>query len=151
MMPRRIWFAVLLAGICHGFFVLTGRYHLSYDAYTHMLFADHYASNWFSLWETRWYTGFDVISYPPLVHQLIAFCIPVLGFDKAYALILWFVTTLFPLGIYFFSKIFSGKTAASYAALASAVLLPLYITAHIFGQLPFLTATLFTLFSMAAR
>ncbi|MFN8413874.1 MAG: O-antigen ligase family protein [Anaerolineales bacterium] len=150
MIPRRVWFAILIAFICHGFFILTARYRLSYDAFTHMLFADHYAKDWFSLWETRWYTGFDIVSYPPLTHQLIALFIPILGFEKSYALVLWVVTSLYPLGIYTFSRIFSGKTAASYASLASAVLLPIYITAHIFGQLPFLTATLFTLFSMAA-
>ncbi|MEP7135389.1 MAG: O-antigen ligase family protein [Chloroflexota bacterium] len=150
MMPRRVWMAVLIAFICHGFFIVTGRYHLSYDAYTHMLFANHYAENWFSLWETRWYTGFTVVSYPPLTHQLIALFIPMLGFDKAFALILWIVTTLYPLGIYAFSRIFTGKTAASYAALASALLLPIYVTAHIFGQLPFLTGTLTALFAAAS-
>lgn len=149
-MPRRVWLAVLTAFICHGFFIVTARYRLSYDAYTHMLFANHYAENWFSLWETRWYTGFTVVSYPPLTHQLIALFIPVLGFDKAFALILWIVTTLYPLGIYAFSRIFTGKTAASYAALASALLLPIYVTAHIFGQLPFLTSTLLALFAAAS-
>ena len=147
--PRRVRFAILLAFICHGLFILSARYRLSYDAYTHMLFADHYANDWFSLWSTRWYTGFEVISYPPLIHQLIAIFTPVIGFDAAFALILWLVTTLYPLGIYTFSRIFAGKTASSYAALASAVMLPIYVTAHIFGQLPFLAATLFALFGAA--
>ncbi|HKY54908.1 MAG TPA: O-antigen ligase family protein, partial [Anaerolineales bacterium] len=120
------------------------------DAYTHMLFANHYAENWFSLWEVRWYTGFTVVSYPPLTHQLIALFVPILGFDKAFAFILWIVTTLYPLGIYAFSRVFTGKAAASYAALASAILLPVYVTAHIFGQLPFLASTLFALFGAAS-
>lgn len=115
-----------------------------------MLFADHYAKDWFSLWETRWYTGFDIVSYPPLTHQLIALLIPLLGFEKAYAAILWLVTTLYPLGIYAFSRNFSGKAASAYASLAAAFLLPIFVTAHIFGQLPFLTATLFALFGTAA-
>lgn len=149
MIPRRVWLATLVALLCHGLFILTTRYRLSYDAYTHMFFADHYAKDWFSLWETRWYTGFEIVSYPPLVHQLIALLIPIFGFDKAYAIILWLVTTLYPLGIYSFSRIFAGKSASSYAALASAVMLPIYVTAHIFGQLPFLTATLFALFGAA--
>lgn len=150
MIPRQVRLAILLALLCHGLFILTARYRLSYDAYTHMFFADHYAKDWFSLWDVRWYTGFEVVSYPPLVHQLIALLIPVVGFDKAYAILLWLVTTLYPLGIYAFSRIFVGKTASSYAALASAVMLPIYVTAHIFGQLPFLTATLFALFGAAA-
>ncbi len=150
MIPRRVWLAILIAFLCHGFFILTARYRLSYDAFTHMLFANHYTENWFSLWEPRWYTGFTVVSYPPLTHQLIALFIPILGFDKAFALILWIVTTLYPLGIYAFSRIFTGKISAAYAALASAVLLPIYVTAYIFGQLPFLTGTLFALFSAAS-
>ncbi len=150
MMPSRVRQAVVIAIVCHGLFILSGRYHLSYDAYTHMLFANHYAEDWFSLWETRWYTGFTVISYPPLTHQLIALFIPFLGFDKAFALLLWLVTASYPLGIYAFSRIFTGRASASYAALASAVLLPIYVTAHIFGQLPFLTSTLAALFAAAS-
>src|SRR5262249_10909137 len=150
MMPRRVQQAVLISFLGHGAFILAAHYRLSYDAYTHMLFANHYAENWFSLWETRWYTGFTVVSYPPLTHQLIALFIPVLGFDKAFALILWLVAALYPLGIFGFSRIFVGKSAASYAALASALLTPIYVTAHVFGQLPFLTSTLFALFSAAS-
>lgn len=115
-----------------------------------MLFADHYAQNWFSLWETRWYTGFEVVSYPPLTHQLIALLIPVFGFEKAYAAILWVVTGLYPLGIYAFSRNFAGRASSSHAALAAAFLLPIFVTAHIFGQLPFLTATLFALLGTRA-
>ena len=142
--------AVLIAFLCHGLFILTARYRLSYDAYTHMLFADHYARDWFSLWETRWYAGFTVVSYPPLTHQLMALFVPFIGFDAAFALILWCVVTVYPLAVYAFSRIFIGKTASSYAALASAILLPIYVTAYIFGQLPFLTATLFALLGSAA-
>ena len=150
MIPRRVWLAILIALLYHGFFIFTARYRLSYDAYTHMLFANHYAENWFSLWETRWYTGFTVVSYPPLIHQITALLIPILGFEAAYAFVLWMVTTLYPFGIYVFSRVFTGKTSASYAALASAILLPIYVAAHIFGQLPFLASTLFALFGAAS-
>src|SRR5688500_2840223 len=150
MIPRRVKLAIFIAFLLHGFFILTARYRLSYDAYTHMLFANHYAENWFSLWETRWYTGFTVVSYPPLIHQLTAMFVPIFGFDAAFAFMLWVVTTLFPLGIYTFSRIFIGKSAASYAALAAAILLPIYVVAHIFGQLPFLASTLTTLFGAAS-
>lgn len=148
--PKRVWLAVLVAFVCHGIFILSARYRLSYDAYTHMLFADHYAENWFSLWEPRWYTGFTVVSYPPLTHQLAALFVPLLGFDRAFALVLWIVTSLYPLGVYSFSRIFAGKTAATHAALASALLLPIYVTAYVFGQFPFLTGTLLSLFGAAA-
>jgi hypothetical protein len=150
MIPRRVRLAILIAVLCHGFFILTARYRFSYDAYTHMLFANHYAENWFSLWEPRWYTGFTVVSYPPLAHQLIAVFLPLLGFDKAFALILWIVTSCYPLGVYAFSRIFAGKTASAYATFVAALLLPIYVTAYVFGQLPFLTSTLFALFGAAA-
>ena len=96
MIPRRVLLAVLFAFLLHGFFILTARYRLSYDAFTHMFFADHYARDWFSLWETRWYTGFNVVSYPPLVHQLIANNDTIHGFPKANAQILRVVTTIYP-------------------------------------------------------
>ena len=150
MMPRRVWYAVFAAFLCHGLFILTAHYRLSYDAFTHMLLADHYAGNWFSLWEPRWYTGFTVVSYPPLTHQIVALFVPLFGFEKAFALILWLVTTLYPFGIYAFARVFVGKASASYAALASAVLLPIYVVAHIFGQLPFLASTLLALWSAAS-
>jgi hypothetical protein len=102
------------------------------------------------LWEAHWYAGFTVVSYPPLAHQLVALFIPLLGFDAAFALVLWAVTTVYPLGVYVFSRAFTGRVAASHAALASAVLLPIYVSAHIFGQLPFLTSTLLALFAAAA-
>jgi O-antigen ligase len=150
MVPRRVRLAVLIAFLCHGLFIVTARYRLSYDAYTHMLFADHYARDWFSLWDPRWYTGFTVVSYPPLTHQLIGLLIPAFGFDAAYALLLWAVTALYPLGVFAFARIFTGRTTSAYAALAAAILLPIYVTAHIFGQLPFLLSTLLALFGAAA-
>lgn len=150
MIPRRVWLSVLLASLCHGLFIVTARYRLSYDAYTHMLFANHYAESWFSLWEPRWYAGFTVVSYPPLTDQLIALFIPILGVEKAFAFILWVVASLYPLGVFAFSRIFTGKTSSTYAALASAILLPVYVTAHIFGQLPFLAGTLLALLSAAS-
>jgi len=150
VIPRRVRLAITIAFLFHGLFILSTRYRLSYDAYTHMLFANHYAENWFSLWETRWYTGFTVVSYPPLIHQLTALLMPILGFDAAFAFMLWMVMTLYPLGIYAFSRVFTGKAAASYAALASALLLPMYVAAHIFGQLPFLSGTLIALFGAAS-
>jgi hypothetical protein len=150
MIGRRVRIAVLIAFLCHGLFILTARYRLSYDAYTHMLFADHYAKDWFSLWEARWYTGFTVVSYPPLAHQLMALLDPLFGLDAAFAIVLWSVVTAFPLAVYSFSRIFIGKSASSYAAFASAVLLPIYVAAYIFGQLPFLTGTLSALFGAAA-
>ena len=79
MIPRRVRLAILLppwlrargvarrpqeaawlAFALHGFLVLTTQYRVSFDAYNHMFFADHYRMDWWSLWEPRWYTGFNV-------------------------------------------------------------------------------------------
>lgn len=150
MMPRRVRCAVLVALLFHGLLILTARYHTSFDAYTHMLFADHYAQGWWSLWDPRWYTGFEVVSYPPLTHQLIALFARPLGVDAAYGLVLWAVGGAYPAAIYAFSRVFTGRTAASFAALCAALFIPIFITAHVFGQLPHLTATLFALLGAAA-
>jgi hypothetical protein len=142
--------AVLLAFALHGVLILTAQYQLSFDAYTHMFFGDHYRLDWWSLWEPRWYTGFSVTSYPPLVHQLIGLLDHLTGVDAAFATLLWATLTAYPLAVYAFSRVFVGRTAAGYAALGAAVTPSVYLAAHAFGQLPTLMATLFALFGMAA-
>ena len=142
--------AVFFSFIFHGGLILAARYRLSYDAYIHMFFGDHYRMDWWSLWDGRWYTGFFVTSYPPLAHQLIGALSHLLGIDAAFAVILWMTVTLLPLAVYSFARIFVGKASAGYAALGAAFLPSVYLTAHIFGQLPTLTATMTALFGMAA-
>ena len=149
-MPRNARLAVFFSFLFHGVLILTARYRLSYDAYVHMFFGDHYRMDWWSLWDTRWYTGFFVNSYPPLVHQLIGGLSHLVGIDAAFAMILWITVTLLPLAVYSFARIFAGKAASGYAALGAAFLPSVYLTAHIFGQLPTLAATVTALFSMAA-
>lgn len=149
-MPRNARLAVFFSFLFHGVLILTARYRLSYDAYVHMFFGDHYRMDWWSLWDTRWYTGFFVNSYPPLVHQLIGGLSHLVGIDAAFAMILWMTVTLLPLAVYSFARIFIGKAASGYAALGAAFLPSVYLTAHIFGQLPTLAATVTALFSMAA-
>ena len=53
-------------------FVVLGAQRMAFDTYIHIFLADHYFQRWWSLWEPRWYLGFSMASYPPLVHQLIA-------------------------------------------------------------------------------
>ena len=142
--------AVLFSFLFHGALILAARYRLSYDAYNHMFFGDHYRMDWWSLWDARWYTGFYVNSYPPLVHQLIGALSHIAGIDAAFALVLWATLTLLPLAVYAFARIFVGKSSAGYAALGSAFLPSVYLTAHIFGQLPTLAGAVTALFGMAA-
>src|SRR5437660_8106533 len=68
----RLLVALTLAIVYHGWLLLSGSYTRTYDAYVHMFFADHYVRAWFNDWESRWYTGFSVTSYPPVAHQSIA-------------------------------------------------------------------------------
>ena len=148
-MPRTARLAVLFSFIFHGGLILAARYRLSYDAYVHMFFGDHYRMDWWSLWDARWYTGFFVTSYPPLVHQLIGSLSHIIGVDAAFAIMLWIIVTLLPLAVYSFARIFVGQATSGYAALGAAFLPSVYLTAHIFGQLPTLAATVTALFSMA--
>src|SRR6185503_1838578 len=149
-MPRYVRLAILCSLILHGLLIFTARYHESYDAYIHMFFGDHYRMDWWSLWDARWYTGFFVSSYPPLVHQLIGLLSHIIGLDAAFALILWITVSLLPLSVYAFTRIFAGKSVAGYASLGAAFLPSVYLTAHIFGQLPTLTGTTAALFGTAA-
>src|SRR5690349_15735161 len=149
-MPRSVRAVMLCSFSLHGVLILMVRYRMSYDAYVHMFFADHYRMDWWSLWDVRWYTGFSVTSYPPLVHQLMALLSHMIGLDKAFAVILWITVTLLPLAIYAFARIFVGKASAGYASLGAAFLPSVYLTAHIFGQLPFMFATVFALFGAAS-
>jgi hypothetical protein len=161
-MPRRLGLATLIAFVLHGVLVLAGVYRLSYDAYNHMFFADHYLRDWWSLWEPRWYTGFEVSSYPPLVHQLNALLGGMLvrllpgrlagapaGLAAAFALLLWATLTAYPLAVYAFSRVFSGERAAGYAALGAAFLPSIYLSGHAFGQLPTLVGSLLALLGAA--
>ena len=62
--------ALLFGLTFHGsaiFFTLES----TYDALIHIFFGNHYAHSWFEPWNYSWYTGFNVMSYPPLVHQVI--------------------------------------------------------------------------------
>ena len=98
----------------------------------------------------RWYAGFTVTSYPPLVHQLIGLLGWLIGVDAGYALVSWAVLAAFPLAVYAFSSVFVDRTPAEHAALGAAFLPSIYLAAYTFGQLPILTGTLLALFFAAA-
>ncbi len=145
-MTRRTQAAVLIAFILNGILILGARYRLGYDAYTHMLLADHYRLSWWSLWDPAWYTGFAVNSYPPLVHQLIALLGQIAGVDAGYAAVLWATATALPLAVNAFSRVFVDRDAAGYASLGAALLPSAYLSAYTFGQLPTLFSLVFALF-----
>jgi hypothetical protein len=149
-MDRRLRLAIGLALIGHWPLVAAARYRLSYDAYVHMFFADHYRRDWWALWEPRWYTGFTVVSYPPLVHQLTAALASLTGLEVAWAVALLCILVALPTGVYAFARVFVTRRAAGYAAIASAVLPSIYLAAYTFGQLPTLAGLLAALWGLAA-
>jgi len=132
--------ALFLGLVLHGSLLLV-TFDQTYDAFVHIFFADHYAQSWFDLWEYRWYTGFSVVSYPPLVHQSIALISKLIGLKMAYYCFGLMATGLFIRGVYYFSRIWVDSKSAGYAAILAA-LSPAFVEAlHIFGQLPSITGS----------
>ena len=127
----------LVAGLVfHGsalFFTLES----TYDALIHLFFADHYAENWFEPWDYRWYTGFTVMSYPPLVHQAMALFSFLGGLKFGLYAVAFLGIILFITGIYRFSHMLLGnRRIAGYAALLAVCSSTFIETLHLFGQLP---------------
>ncbi|WP_417558681.1 hypothetical protein [Mesoflavibacter zeaxanthinifaciens] len=128
--------ALLLGLAFHGssiFFTLE----TTYDALIHLFFADHYANSWFEPWNYKWYTGFTVQSYPPLVHQSIALLSLIGGLKFGLFSVALIAIVLFITGAYRFSLMMTGnKTVAGYASVLAVFSSSFVETLHIFGQLP---------------
>ncbi len=129
--------AAILIGIAfHGasiFFTLE----TTYDALIHLFFADHYANSWFEPWNYKWYTGFTVMSYPPLVHQSIASLSLIGGLKFGLFTVALIGVILFITGVYRFSLLItSNRTVAGYASILAVFSSSFLETLHIFGQLP---------------
>lgn len=117
----------------------------TYDAYVHIFFADHYSRFWFEPWEYRWYTGFLTISYPPLVHQMVALIAKIFPLKIAFCIYAIFIYQILVIGIYRFTKIFFDKTTAGVAAIIAVLLSSMVETLHVYGQLPTLNGLAFLL------
>ena len=109
----------------------------TYDALIHLFFAEHYSNNWFEPWNYKWYTGFTVMGYPPLVHQAIGLFSYVGGLKFGMFLVAIIGVILFITGIYRFALLMTGnRKVAGYAALLALFSSSFVETLHIFGQLP---------------
>lgn len=109
----------------------------TYDALIHLFFADHYANSWFEPWDYRWYTGFTVQSYPPLVHQSIALLSYIGGLKFGMFTVALIGIILFITGAYRFGLLMTGnRKVAGYTALMAVFSSTFVETLHIFGQLP---------------
>jgi hypothetical protein len=127
----------------------TGQIWHSYDFPTHVFFATHYQRDWWSLWEPRWFEGFDVASYPPLTHQLAAFLGWLVGDGNAVNLLTGATVLLFPVGIYRLAGTVFGALAARRAATLAVVTPSVLLAGYAFGQLPTLFALDASLFAAA--
>ena len=109
----------------------------TYDALTHLFFADHYASNWWEPWDYRWYTGFTVMGYPPLAHQVMALFSFLGGLKFGLYTVAIGSIILFITGIYRFGLLLTGnRQIAGYTALLGVFSSTFIETLHIFGQIP---------------
>lgn len=128
--------ALFIAVAFHGssvFFTLE----TTYDALIHLFFADHYANSWFEPWDYRWYTGFTVQAYPPLVHQSIAILSYIGGLKFGMFSVAMIGIVLFVTGAYRFGLLMTGdRKVAGYTALLAVFSSTFVETLHIFGQLP---------------
>ena len=146
---RGPWLGIWLAICFHTPLVAAGLYRNSFDAMTHMFLADHYRRSWFALWEPRWFGGFSVSSYPPLVHQVLALLSIPFGYDAAFALLLLAALVALPAAVWRFAGIFVGPAAASAAAVLAVFLPGAALAAYTYGQLPTLVSLALTLVLVA--
>ncbi|HEX5241938.1 MAG TPA: hypothetical protein VFW23_01655, partial [Tepidisphaeraceae bacterium] len=110
---------LLLALAAHAPLLLFQLQAGSFDANTHMFFADHYAHHWFNPWNEKWFAGFSQTTYPPLVHQLIALFSHIVGLTMAYTIVQGMVILLLPIGVYRYARLWVNERAALYAAIGS--------------------------------
>jgi len=133
--PRPI-VSVALAVLLHGALLVAGSFRSTYDAYVHIFLGDHYARDWFSTWETRWYTGFTTVSYPPGTHQLIAALSKIVGLEAAFVIVQLSGIALLVVGVVRMSRLWVGPQAANWAGLLVVLSTSVAEAVHVFGQLP---------------
>lgn len=126
---------LLLALAVHGPLLLMQLPTNSYDAYTHMFMASHYAGHWFNPWNEKWFAGFSQTTYPPLAHQLIALFSYVFGLTMSYMFIQLVAILLLGAGVLRYARLWVDEQFASYAAVGSVFLGSLGMLAYQSGQL----------------
>ena len=125
---------------------ISGFTNRNYDSWSHLFFASHYMHSWFNTWEPRWFGGFSVTSYPPLVTQLLALGGFAFGLEYSYVLLNLIVMILLPVAMYLFCVNFLPRRRAFYAGLILLLLPSLYLSAYTYGQIPTIFALTTSLF-----
>ncbi len=121
-----------------------------YDRQYHLFFADHYQRGWWNPWDTRWFGGFSVYSYPPLAHQLVALLGFPLGLEGGYASLQLLVLVSLPVTIWLLVAELLDRGAADAAAALSVVGSGPYLLLYNYGMLPTLLALSLLWGSLAA-
>ena len=129
---------------------LTGQVSHSFDFSTHVFFASHYQRNWWSLWEPRWFEGFDVSSYPPLTHQLAALLGLLVGNESSVSALTCLAVVVYPVAVFELVRPYFGARTALTAASVAVVTPSVLLGGYAFGQLPTLFALDAGLFAAAA-
>lgn len=131
-----LWIAILIGLVLHGtamFFTLED----TYDALIHVFFADHYSENWWNHWSPKWYTGFTVTGYPPLVHQCIALFSRLGGLMFGLYSMALIAVVLFITGVYRYAYLLTRNyTIAGITSIFAVVSSSFVETLHVYGQLP---------------
>jgi len=125
------------------------RHDQSFDLQYHLFFGKHYSSNWFGQWEPKWYGGFSVYTYPPLVHQLLALIGFVVGLDAAARILTLVAVVALMSALVNLADAFghaNGRHGASLLVLAWPA--P-FVFALVWGQLPAMLSTAFSVHASA--
>lgn len=136
---------ILVTLAVHGPLLLMELPLNSYDAGTHQFFAAHYAQDWFSPWNPKWFAGFSQTTYPPLTHQLIALFSHVIGLNLGYMLVQLIGIILLVIGVKRFARIWVDEYSASLAAIGGIFLGSLAMLVYQSGQLPTVFSAALTL------
>ncbi|MBN2189583.1 MAG: hypothetical protein JW728_00025 [Candidatus Aureabacteria bacterium] len=142
-------FASLASAIVCLLFVFLGWQWNTFDANTHVFLGSHYSNDFFSLWNDKWYGGFSIAHYPPLLHQLIAALALFVGLKASYSLLLVLIYFLLPSSIYLFARLWQGKRRAVYAAFLAVFLSSISLTVFRNGQITTMWSLPFSMYSLA--
>src|SRR5262249_43824908 len=113
------------------------------------LFAQHYAGQWFSPWNEKWFGGFLQTTAPALAHQWIALFSRFISISVAYMAFPLIPIMLLPVGVFPFSRSWVGDRFAMLVAIASIFLRSLPLLVYQARQLPTVLATALILNSFA--
>lgn len=138
---KKYYYLIIILGLVIHTSLFFFTFDDTYDIFVHIFFADHYENSWFDTWDYRWYTGFTVTSYPPLVHQGVALLSKIVGLELG--IIIWSCLVVFLIirGVYYFSLIWVEERAALLASLLAVFSTSIAEALHIFGQMPSLTGS----------